>query len=557
MDALKQQLLKVQQQLAGLSASQKMLTASLLVIMVMTLFYWSNVAGRSETEAVNDTALSGSDLAAVQNAVQAKGIKYEVRDGKVYVPVGKRDEVASVLDQLAYDGALPPALAKPEDDNDAAFSFASESVRQSHAQEKRRKRVEGMIARWPGVRSVQVIIAGDRQTGIMHDSVPTASVSIETKGGSADLKKLVMSARRQIVGAQPGLKGDDVVVTIDGQTYDAENANNPIGSSDSQFAAKKNGESYYKRALLDQLRDIDGVRATVVVKLNTADVTTSEHAMDPKNTAIGLQQETTSETSTPLPPPNGEPGATANMGVNADPNATPAETAAKTDTRSKTNKVEMSFRNTETRQIGGEVSAATAVVSVPESYFRRIWKSRKGGSGEPKEEDLRATMDEWLPRIQRQAMLAVNIKDKAAVDVSTYFDFEPTPVADSTAGAGLAALPTGSGFGAKEIAVAALAVISLFMVSMMVRKSAPQPVLAGVGMGMGSMSATDAVPEGKAMLTVGDVIAQATEGNLSMAGHELSPEAIEATQVIEQVGTMVKANPDIAANLVKRWLNQD
>ena len=558
MDALKQQLLKVQQQLAGLSASQKMLTASLLVIMVMTLFYWSNVAGHSEMEAVNDTALSGSDLAAVQSAVQTKGIKYEVRDGKVWVPVGKRDEVASALDQLAYDGTLPAALNKAEDDSsDAALSFASESVRESHAQEKRRKRVEGMIARWPGVRTVQVIIAGERQTGIMHDSVPTASVSIETKGSTADLKKLVNSARRQVAGAQPGLKTDDVVVTVDGQNYDADGPNNIAGNSDSQFAAKKNGEAYYKHALLDQLRDIDGVRATVVVKLNTADVTTTERAMDPKNTAIAVKQETGSETSTPLPPVNGEPGATANMGVNADPAVATTDTSAKTEWHSKTNEVQMSYRNTETKQIGGEVSAATAVVSVPESYFRRIWKSRKAGGGEPKEEDIRATMDEWLPKIQRQAMLAVNIKDKSAVDVSSYFDFEPTPVADPTAGAGLAALPTGSGFGAKEIAVAALAVISLFMVSMMVRKSAPQPVLAGVGMGSDPMSATEAIAERGSMLTVGDVIAQAADGDMTLAGHELSDESIQSTQVIDQVGTMVKTNPDIAANLVKRWLNQD
>ena len=37
MDALKAQLLRIQQQLSGLSASQKMLTASLVAIMVLTI----------------------------------------------------------------------------------------------------------------------------------------------------------------------------------------------------------------------------------------------------------------------------------------------------------------------------------------------------------------------------------------------------------------------------------------------------------------------------------------------------------------------------------------
>ena len=79
MDALKQQLLKVQQQLAGLSASQKMLTASLLVIMVMTLFYWSKFASTSEMVPAIDGNLSTEELANVQGALRKRGIPFETQ----------------------------------------------------------------------------------------------------------------------------------------------------------------------------------------------------------------------------------------------------------------------------------------------------------------------------------------------------------------------------------------------------------------------------------------------------------------------------------------------
>ena len=137
--------------------------------------------------------------------------------------------------------------------------------------------------------------------------------------------------------------------------------------------------------------------------------------------------------------------------------------------------------------------------------------------------------------------------------VETYFDFEPAPnAAAASAVAGLATLPVGTSFGAKEIAIGALAVISLFMVSMMVKKSAPPPVVAMAG---ASSSAADEEPIGRAMMMVNELAGEVGEANLTLTGQELSDDAIEAKQVIEQVGTMVKENPDAAANLIKRWLN--
>ncbi len=52
------------------------------------------------------------------------------------------------------------------------------------------------------------------------------------------------------------------------------------------------------------------------------------------------------------------------------------------------------------------------------------------------------------------------------------------------------------------------------------------------------------------------VAGEAAEGGTMLDGMELDEEAVRSQQMLEQVSTMVKENPDAAATLVKRWLNR-
>ncbi|HLL90724.1 MAG TPA: hypothetical protein VK324_15590, partial [Tepidisphaeraceae bacterium] len=45
-------------------------------------------------------------------------------------------------------------------------------------------------------------------------------------------------------------------------------------------------------------------------------------------------------------------------------------------------------------------------------------------------------------------------------------------------------------------------------------------------------------------------------GDQTLDGMELDEDAVRAQQMLDQVQTMVKEDPDGAANLVKRWLNR-
>ena len=59
------------------------------------------------------------------------------------------------------------------------------------------------------------------------------------------------------------------------------------------------------------------------------------------------------------------------------------------------------------------------------------------------------------------------------------------------------------------------------------------------------------------LLGAGETIAgEVGEGNAMLDGMELDEDSIKSQQMVEQVSTLVKENPDAAANLVKRWLNR-
>src|SRR6202051_1286115 len=104
MDLFKAQIDRIQKQLAGLTPSQKMLTAALVAIVVMTLIWWGRYAGEPEMEALLPQAISVDELPRVEMDLDAKGIKHTMSGDRLLVPADRKVEaVASLL----YAHALP------------------------------------------------------------------------------------------------------------------------------------------------------------------------------------------------------------------------------------------------------------------------------------------------------------------------------------------------------------------------------------------------------------------------------------------------------------------
>lgn len=556
MDALRQQLLRIQQQLNGLSASQKMLTGSLVVIMIMTMFYWARYAGTAQMEVLLDQSLSAEEISSIKSALASKNVTYQVTGDRIMVPADRKFELIA---DLGYLQLLPRDMKDAfEEMIKLQNPFMSQNQTDQIYNHAREKKLATIISVWPGVRSATVMIDGTNKRNPTRSIQPTASVAISMKSGEQPSRKLADAVVNLVAGAQAGLTSDSVKVMINGMTMKLASSDNPWGDGGENpiLKAKSDAEQQYAAKILSVLAYIPNAYATVSVDLNTKTSTINQKKVDPKNQVTATKRIlTTSDENTPGAPA-GEPGAVANTALSTENTATSSGNGG--SSLSEKNETEFTtdtgYEITQTSAPAGDAIPVAAAVRVPDSYFINIWKRRNPNSSTlPTDTDLDTLVNDQMPMIREAVRMATNIKDDTAISVARYIDVSEPLMGSDTNNASLASIPGGFGFGAKEIAIGVLAVISLFMVSMMVRKSVPQPVAqAGA-----SFDPTGASSAPGPITALAELAGEVGEGGMLLSGHELSESEMEAKQVIDQVGTMVKENPDVAANLIKRWMNRE
>lgn len=550
MDALKSQLLRIQQQLSSLSASQKMLTTALVAIMVMTLFWWGNYAGTAEMEALLDRPFVGDELADMKADLRARGITFKVVGDRILVPADRRVEIIA---DLGYAQKLPRDMGNAFDEVIDKLNPLQAPGTTNQMLNRGRERALGQImGRWPGVIKADVMIDNTTVRRIGPGSVvPTATVSLLLKPTDTENPDIATAAASLVVGAQAGLTMDKVNVLINTKLAKLRNTGkNPLGDSSELLQVAQAYEESYRQKILTQLFYIPGVNATVSVELDTKIVTENKHKIDPK-VKLEIPKRTTTETeesSQPLSKDGVDPGVVPNTGASIESTATAGAATMnreKSDTESST---DYDRSDSTIYSAPGGAKAVAASLRVPRSYFAAVWKqANKDSKVEPTSAQIEALVEAELPNLRRDVKGATNIADADAISVAPYDDILPainTDVATASLSVPLAA----SGINIKEIAIGILAAVSLFMVSMMVRRGTPPPVVLPKPM---VRSDRNALRSGD------DVAGEAGIGAMVLQGQELTPEALESSQMIEQVSSMVKENPEAAANLVKRWLNQD
>jgi flagellar biosynthesis/type III secretory pathway M-ring protein FliF/YscJ len=290
------------------------------------------------------------------------------------------------------------------------------------------------------------------------------------------------------------------------------------------------------------------------VDIESQSVQSTEESYDPAKT---VQKESSTETETleetsPSGNPSGEPGAMSNVGIVAGSGGSavmgaggPSSTSEKTITKFET---KFGRKETHTTSAPGKPRVVSASVRVPLSWFVTVAKKGNASASEPDEARLAQVIQVESDAIRKDVRNLTGISDEQAISVEPY-TVAPTMMAVALAGG---TPKTSSGFNAllaghyKEIALGVLALVSLYMVNSMVKKSSPAPVIAP------PMELKEAP-----MLAGGEEIAgDVSEGNAALDGMELDEDAVQSQQMVEQVSTMVKENPDAAANLIKRWLNR-
>lgn len=556
MDFVKAQFDKIKEQLAGLNASQRMLAASLAVIMVMTLLWWSRYAGTSEMEDLLPQDLSAEELRQVTDLLDAKGITRKVVGARVQVPVDRRMEA---LAQVTYAGAGPSDTSAGFDDIIAKMDSPwNTSVKQDAMFNRAKETTLGQIMReWPGVRDARVVInAAQKRAFGEADVSPSATVNLRMKGaGQKPDKRLIAAAADTIAGAVAGMNRSRVNVIVDGASHNVGDKEDGGVNGDSWMDLVKEGERHFSQKIQDRLRNIEGVLVSVTVDANMKSLRTEKETYDKAQTFDKVVESTerTNESSTTSRPP-GEPGAVPNTG-GANQAATlgggggvapggEGTTSNENETKTKM-QVFPSVVREKLLSPAGSSAVVGASVSIPRSYLLQIYKSAFPNAKDPDDTQLQPLIDKELMRVKGNVLGCVSQTPEEKVTVDWYYDYLP-PGASSGQVAVATSVPLALTGHLKEVALGALAVVSLFMVSMMVRKATPAPIVP-------PMPEKPAKP---AFAPPEEVVAEASEGLQEMDGIEVDTDSVRNQQIISQVSSMVKENPDAAANLVKRWLSR-
>lgn len=544
MDLLKAQLARIQQQLGGLTASQKMLAGTLVAVMVFTLMWWAKYAGEPDMEPVLNQSLAQQDIAQITSRLDSKGIHYQVSGDKIMVPADRKIEV---LADLTYAHALPRDIKSGFDEMVKQMNpFDSESRDEAMYNEAKARTLVEIIRMLPGVSDAMVMIDPTTERRFNGDSIqPTASVAITTRGdGQANPKLLAEDSAALVGGAQSGLARSRINIVIDGVPRPVRDpGEDDMVGGDSLLDTTRQWDEYYRGKIAEQLRFIKGAFISVNMAVDNTTSHVQQHTIDEKKSMKAETDIETRSTETTGGPGGADAGVAPNTQLSIPSGGGGGGGGGSTTEDDKTKiAILPSYSDNDTRKPAGTATVTSAAVRVPHSYFVGIFKNLNGGK-DPDEAALKQMETTEFENIRREVKACTHVDSDDAVVVAEYNDPYVPPVVTQQAASPVPALV---GTHAKEIAVGALAFLSLFMVSMMVRKGSPAPIPAVAA----------APPEPTIHPVPSDLAGEVGEGDPLLDAMELDEEAVKTQQMLDQVQKMVTENPDSAATLVKRWLNR-
>jgi flagellar M-ring protein FliF len=556
MGFLKQTFLQVQEHLKGLSLSHRVsiaLCVGLIAVSLAWLMHWSVTP-----DMVNllDQSFSPQELSTATRALSSKRASYKVSGDRILVPADERD---LRLAQLQESEALP---------SDMRIGFAklmeSQSIFVSYddAQWQRQVALGNELARvlrkFTDVRGASVFIDRPVKRGFGENrSEPKASVFLEMRPNASVNRGFVDAVASFVSGSVVGMRPESVSIVdaTTGQRYEATNKDSAISADFLDDRRKK--EEHYTQKIRDHLSYIRGVLVGVFAELETEARRTEERKL---GNPLQLEEETTTNTERAASP-DSEPGVM--------PNAAAKVPAGNTGTtRDLTTEKARYAKGDEkvivSENMRGVIKRLTASINVPRSYFVNVFRQVNGADKNPTEQELEQVISVQLPLIKAQVRPLIDASTEEQVQVSWFPD--PAPVTDVALASSSSLGEMAATYGRPAV-LAGLAVLSLAMMLMLVRKAQPaalrmEPVLAGAGGGHGAggglsggLGGGRRAPE-DLLAVEGGPVGKAQVTQTILEGREVDEKTLKNQQIIEQVNDLVKDDPDSVASMLRKWIEE-
>ncbi len=558
MDRFRQFLSSVSTQLNELNVSQRIAIALCAALIVGSLFWllqWSTVP---EMVPVVNEKFSFESLDAAEAALTADGIEYRIDNGnRIFVRPGDRHNAIRVLhtsQSLPHDSLFD--MATIVGDNNPFQSPDARAFAQNVALGNELAKI---IATTPSVVNANVIVNQKqrRRLGLPSD-VPTASANVTLASGVEMTSSMVDGIARLVSGAVAGLKPYNVMVR-DSRSGQSFNVPHPDDSLSFDYLDKvKKHEKHLLSKIVAQLADIPGIRATVTVDLDTNRRRTEKFLHDDPQPKI--EKRKSSESSASSQP--AESGVQANLGT-----AVTASGSGQSSTTEDSDVENFAPLLTETEivdQMPLSLKRVTAAVAIPRSYIVGLVMAAYPDKENVKDDDAEfvAISDRQVSRVRQEVDRIVMAEDPDDVRVSVYPDMQWTAEAggwqvatgeEALAANGASSVDTMALIGTygPSAGLALMALVSMFMVSRITRKSetvAEDELSAEL-----QFSESDEPYLAGGEATVG----QAALSESLLMGREVDDESLRFQELGNEVTRLVETDPNGAAALIRRWVEDD
>lgn len=561
MNRLRLTLAHIQTHLKNLTPSQKLFMGSLAVIVAMSMFLVVQYTGRAGMIEL----MSDDPQQQVVSTLRAAGFEVETRDGKVMIPPAER---SAAIAQLSESGALPS-------NSEVLFGdlLGMQDWRNSAAKDRQQyifalqNELGRVIREFRDVREAKVIIHAPEAVGLGRASqTPTASISIFSESGGPVSQATVDAAARLVAGARAGLEVKNVSV-VDGTTG---RPRKPTDEDDMLSSSYLEHQGLVERETREKLEGllsyIPGAIIAVTAQVDVTKVNSQiQKNLDKGAGTISLPKRTESMTLTQSDGSRAaEPGVRSNATMDINQGAS-AE-GSKVEQEETTEEFESAIGTEITQRVDprGMPTSLVASINVPEGYIERLIRRESGNANEADAEPAPVPADQLQTRFNLvraqiietvQPHLRLHLDDGTAVDgdvkvAMVPIEFEPAP---GVGEAGILGVLGGGGLASGEgmvdkIVLGALAAVAVGMMLMMVKRS-------GKRIELPSPAELVGVPPSLAMDA--DVIGEVAEGGSPLLGIEVEDDEVRVQNMLEQVADLVDKNPDGAANLLRRWIQED
>ncbi len=267
-----------------------------VIVALATVAMFAAVLGLSRMATAPSMALlySGLESSAAGDVVQAleqRGVKYEVRGSSIYVDKSKRDELRMTL----ASAGLPANSTAGYELLDSLSGFGTTSQMFDAAYWRAK---EGELARTivssPYIRAARVHIASPSSQPFQRQIKPTASVMVTTSAGTLSAAH-AKALKYLVASAVAGLLPQDVAI-IDTQGGLIDEGDKP-GSG----AQGGNGRAAALKSSVEHLLEAHVGAGNAVVEVNVETVTAREsiveHSFDP-NSRVAISTDTQEQSTT-------------------------------------------------------------------------------------------------------------------------------------------------------------------------------------------------------------------------------------------------------------------